>query len=294
MDRLKFHIIKGIRAAKLGIIWSAALVAIKILAGILGHSYALIADGVESATDVVMSAVVWRGLRASGKEANDDYHFGYGKAEPLSAAVVAALMVVAGISVGTVALHTFNDPTEAPSVFTLPILIFVIIVKEIIARKVGYVGKEIDSVAVKNDAAHHRTDVITSAIAFIGISCSLFGGPEWRVADKIAALLCCVVIVKNGITMFRESAHQLMDKAPDDAVIETITKAAYSVPEVKMVEKVLARKSGLAYFIAMHVHADPNMTLHDSHIVGGKVKTAVKKAIPVVKDVLVHMEPAED
>jgi cation diffusion facilitator family transporter len=293
VDHFSKSIDAGVKAAKLGVATNCILSIIKIISGIIGNSYALIADGIESSIDVLLSIVVWRGLRVSAKEANQKYHFGYGKAESLSAVIVSFVIILASLLITFFSIKEILTPHHLPEPFTLIILVLVVVTKELLARKVAKVGDSVDSLSVKGDATHHRADALTSAAAFLGILIALIGGPGWESADDYAALFCAVIIFINGLVILKQAIRELMDRAPSEQMLEDIKKAALSVPEAQFVEKIFARKAGIAYFVALHVHADPLMTLHDAHIVSGKVKTAVKKAIPSVKDVLVHMEPTD-
>lgn len=281
----------AIRTALQGMLINTFLVVLKVLSGIIGNSYALIADGIESGADVFSSLIVWRGLHVSKRDADDEYHFGYGKAETLSGAIVSLMLIGASIAVFILSIREIITPHHLPAKFTLFILIFVFVVKYLLSKRVMKISDDVQSSALKGDAWHHRSDAITSLAAFIGISVALIGGPGWEPADDYAALLCAFIIGWNGIKLLKSSINELMDKAPDDQILQTVTEAASSVPGVTMVEKVLARKSGLSFFIAMHVHADPEISLKAAHILSGMVKTAVKKAVPQVHDVLVHMEP---
>ena len=283
----------AIRAALQGMIINTLLVILKILTGLIGNSYALIADGIESGADVFSSLIVLRGLHVSKRDADEEYHFGYGKAETLSAAIVALLLLGAAVGILLLAIREILTPHHLPATFTLYVLVFVFIVKEVLSRKVMKVSDEVQSSALKGDAWHHRSDAITSLAAFIGISIALVGGPGWEPADDYAALVCACIIAWNGVKLLKSSARELMDKAPDDDILKAVEQAAASVPGVLLVEKVLARKSGLDFFVGMHVHADPNMSLHAAHILSGIVKTSVKRAVPAIKDVLVHMEPGQ-
>ena len=293
MDHLKQRIQIGIKTAQTGILINAMLAIVKVLTGFIGNSYALIADGIESAADVFSSLVVWRGLRIAGRDPNERYHFGYGKAETLSASVVALMLLAAAAAVLIAAIREILVPHHLPSPFTLPVLIVVIVLKEALFRYVSRVGDKVESSALKSDAWHHRSDMLTSLAALVGISAALLGGPGWEPADDYAALACAFVIGWTGVTLLRQSLRDLMDIAPEEAFIEQIRKIASSVEGVRCVEKVLARKSGLVYFLDMHVHADPEMSLHDAHIVSGMVKTAIRRAVPSVHGVMVHMEPDE-
>lgn len=283
----------AIKSALQGVIINTFLVILKILAGIIGNSYALIADGIESGADVFSSIIVWRGLHLSKKDADEEYHFGYGKAETLAGAVVSLLLIGASIAIFILSIREIITPHHLPAPFTLFILIFVCVVKAFLSKRVMEVGEHVNSSALKGDAWHHRSDAITSLAAFIGISIALIGGHGWESADDYAALLCALIIGLNGIKLLRNSAQELMDKAPNDEILQKVVDAANSVPGVMMIEKVLARKSGLSFFVAMHVHADPEISLRAAHILSGMVKTAVKKAVPQIQDVLVHMEPDE-
>lgn len=284
---------QGIRAAQAGLLANAVLSLVKLLAGILGNSYALIADAVESGADVFSSIVVWRGLRIASREADDQFPYGYAKAESLSAAVVALMLLGASVGIAIQAAREIVTPHHAPAPFTLVVLILVVLFKEILFRRVFRVAEEIDSQAIESDAWHHRSDAITSAAAAIGIGIALWGGPGWESADDWAALLAAGVIAVNGYLILRPAIGDLMDRAADREVVERIEKAALAVPDVQAVEKLLARRAGMGYFVGIHVQADPQLSLHDAHIVAGKVKTAIRAAEPAVLDALVHMEPYE-
>lgn len=291
MEPLNDRIRAAITAAQKGALINTILAVTKVIAGILGHSYALIADGIESAADVVSSLVVWRGLSISKREATEDYQFGYGRAETLSGAVAALMLIGAAIAIFLASLREILVPHHLPHPITLPILVIVIITKELLFRYAVDVSDATESSALRSDAWHHRSDALTSAAAFIGISVAVLGGPGWEPADDWAALLCAFVIGYTGVKMLRGSAAELMDRAPDDALIEKMRCAAQQVEGVRLVEKLFARKSGLVYFVDMHVHADAQMSLFDAHELSGKVKSAVKTAVPAVKNVLIHMEP---
>lgn len=288
------RVIRGIRSAQLGLLTNAALGMTKIITGILGNSYALIADGVESTADVIASLVVWRGLVVSARSADEEHPFGYGKAEAVAAATVALMLIGAALGIAVAGVREILTPHHSPAPFTLAVLGLVVVVKEVLARRVFKVGHEVESIAVAADAWHHRSDALTSAAACIGITAALVGGPTWAAADDYAAVVCALIIGYNGVALLRPAIADLMDRAPSPAIIADVERVAHSVPEVRRVEKVLARKVGLGYFVDMHVHADPTMTLRDAHIVSGKVKSAVRAHNPAIIGVLIHMEPHED
>lgn len=280
---------RGQRLAAAGLFLNLGLASIKLLAGIIGHSYALIADAVESMADIVGSAVIWGGLHIAAKPADQDHPYGHGKAEALAALIVAMMVVGAGVAIAVRAIGELITPSHVPAAFTLGVLVVVVVAKEAMFRITRRAGRETGSGAVHTDAWHHRADAITSLAAFVGISLSLyFNQPR---ADAAAALAASGIIVFNGLLLFRTPVHELMDKVPEDVVVRS-RRAAAGVPGVIDVEKTAARKSGTRYWIDMHIHVDPGMTVRDAHAVSHRVKDEIRGRMPEVADVLVHIEPA--
>jgi cation diffusion facilitator family transporter len=282
------------RLAKVGIAVNAILAMIKLLTGVVGHSYALIADGIESTADIFSSLVVWSGLRISTRSADDHYPFGYGKAEALAGAIVSLMLLTAALAIAVESVREIITPHHAPAPFTLVVLVIVMIIKEAMFRRVAEAGREAGSTALQADAWHHRADVITSGCAFIGISVALIGGAGWEMADDWAALVAASIIAYNGVGLLRPAVADLMDRTPAGDLPNRISSAAIEVSEVRAIEKLKIRKAGVEYFVDLHVQADPAMSLHDAHILSGKVKSAIRAAVPAVAGVLIHMEPFED
>lgn len=289
----------GLRSVQRGVLWNASLAAVKLIAGVVGNTYALIADAVESMADVFTSAIVYQGLRVSARAPDEDYPFGYGKAEALAAAVVALMLLGAATVIAVEAIREIRTPHLVPAPWTLIVLVAVILVKLVLARQVRSVGSEIGSTAVHAEGRHHLSDAVTSAAALIGISLaivasSLWPGTRWESADDWAALVASLVIAYNGASILRASSRDLMDRAPGPDVVGKIRDAAEAVPGVLATEQVLVRKAGLVFRVTLHVQASPDMSLHDAHVLGGKVKGAIRAAEPRVDAVLVHLEPFEE
>jgi cation diffusion facilitator family transporter len=282
---------RGIRAMRQGLLVNTALALIKLVAGLLGNSYALVADAVESAGDVVSSLVVWGGLRVAGRDPDEQYPFGYGKAEPLAGAVVGLMLVGAAIGIAIEAVAEIRTPHHAPAPWTLLVLVLVVLAKLLLSRRVEVVGDRIGSAAVRADARHHLSDALTSGAAFVGISIALLGGPGWEQADDWAALVAAAVIVWNGFAVLRPALDDLMDRRPGDSVVAEIRRVAESVPGVLATEKIAVRRSGLALRVTLHVQAAANTPLDEAHAIGGRVKAAIRAALSEVQSVLVHMEP---
>lgn len=289
---------RGIRSAQLGLVINAGLVAVKLVAGVVGHTYALVADAVESTSDIFSSLIVWGGLHVAARPADEDHPYGHGKAEALAGVIVALMLMAAAVAIAIKAVQEIRTPHQAPAPWTLAVLVGVVVVKLLLSRHVTAVGEQLGSTAVRADAWHHMSDAVTSAAAFIGISVALVGGrldgrPGWAAADDWAALFAAGIILINGALLARPALHDLMDHVPDDAITQSIREAAESVPGVLAVETLHVRKSGLAYFIDVHVEADAAMPLAAAHILSGRVKGAIRAAEPQAAGVLVHMEPHE-
>jgi cation diffusion facilitator family transporter len=284
---------RGIRAAQLGILINALLALTKLLAGVVGNSYALVADAIESGTDIFSSLIVMGGLRIARRDPTEEYPFGYGRAETLATAVVALMLIGAAAGIGIEAVREIRTPHHLPAPWTLGVLAVVVIVKWVISRRVEQVGSEIDSTAVKADAWHHLSDAVTSTAAFIGISIALWGGPGWEPADDWAALAAAAVIAYNGLAILRTALRDLMDATPGGEILAEIRRIAEAVPEVLAIEKLQVRRSGMNYHAAIHVQARASMSLADAHALGGRVKATIQEALPQVTRVLIHMEPFE-
>lgn len=284
---------RGVRSAQLGMVTNAILALVKLLAGVFGHSYALIADAVESSADIFSSLIVWGGLRIASRDPDDDYPFGYGKAETVASFTVALMLLGAAVGIAVEAIREIITPHHSPAPWTLIVLVTVVIVKALLARRVGAVGEEVGSTAVKADAWHHMSDAITSAAAFIGISIAVWKGPGWEAADDWAALVASVVICYNGVAMLRTALRDLMDRHPGEDITTPVRRVAEGVPGVAAIEKLLVRRSGISFHVEIHVQADPAMSLAEAHALGGRVKSTIREAQPRVRGVLVHMEPYE-
>ena len=283
---------RSVRVTFLGLLVNAALAAGKIAAGVIGHSQALVADGVESAADFVSSLIVWRGVTVAAAPADEQHPYGHGKAEPLAAAVVATVLIAAAALIVIGAIRDIVTPHDTPAPFTLAVLVGVILIKELLFRVVQREGIALDSSVVSADAWHHRSDAITSLFAFVGISIALVGGKGYETADDYAAVLAAGVIAFNGWRVLRPAMDELMDIAPSADFLENIRSIAARTDEVVRVEKCFVRKTGFEYLVDMHIEVNPGMTVHRAHDIAHQVKDEIRRQVPSVRDVLVHVEPA--
>jgi len=271
---------------------NATLAAGKAVAGTLGHSYALIADAIESFSDVLSSMVVLIGLRVAMRPPDENHPYGHGKAEPLAATMVSLALFGAAVIIAVESIHEIRTPHSTPAPFTLGVLAAVVIIKEILFRYVVKVGQSLQSTAVRTDAWHHRSDAITSGLAFVGISIALLGGKGWETADDWAALLASGIIMFNAYLLLRPAVLELTDSVPGAAIGDDVRKVALSAPGVLSLDKCFVRKMGFDYYVDLHVVVDRDMPVWRGHQIAHAVKDAVRGAHPEVADVLVHIEPA--
>jgi cation diffusion facilitator family transporter len=280
------------RSALLGVIINPLLVIIKLTAGILGHSYALIADAIESGLDIGVSIVTWRAIRLGAKPPDSDHPYGHGKAEPLAAMVIALVMIVAAIGLAIESVQLIVTRHPLPHFFTLPVLAVVIVTKELLSRFVFKVGKSVNSTIMRVDAWHHRADALVSISAFIGISVALIKGDGYESADDWAALVACAIIIFNAIHMFRPALAEVMDAVPDNDDIEKqVREIASKVKDVRKLDKCRVRKYGLKWIVDLHVGVDGDLSVKHGHAIAHEVKDALIRAGIGVADVLVHIEP---
>ena len=286
--------VRASRWALWGAVVNAVLSTVKILAGVFGHSYALIADGIESSLDIASSLVIWGGLRYAAKEPDREHPYGHGKAEPISALVASTALTGAGLVLAVLSVREILAPDHAmPSAIGLAVVVVVIGVKEVMFRRVAAAGEQIGSQALRADAWHHRSDAITSVAALVGILIARIGGPGWERADAWAALFACAIIGYNGYKLVVPALAEIMDTAPGPEIVGTVRHAADMVPGVATVEQCRVRKMGLEFYVDLHIGVEGTITVADGHDIAHRVKDAVRAAEPRVADALVHVEPVE-
>ncbi|MFM1748663.1 MAG: Ferrous-iron efflux pump FieF, partial [Verrucomicrobiota bacterium] len=255
------HAEAGARLVLRGVALNLGLAAVKFAGGILGNTYALVADAAESLLDVVSSLLVWAGFKVAARPPDADHPYGHGKAEALAALVVAAF--VFGMA-GLVCYHAVREiitPHRAPAWWTLLVLALVVAVKLWFSRRMRAAGEETGSTALGVEALHHWSDAMTSAAAFVGIALALWGGRGWEVADDWAALFACIVIAFNGAVMVLKAQGDVMDAAVPAGFEREVRAMALAVPGVLALDKVRMRKSGLTHLVDIQVRVDGNLTV---------------------------------
>lgn len=267
------------------------LAAGKLVAGIFGHSFALIADAIESISDIFSSFIVFLGLKISTKPSDERHPYGHGKVEPLVTFIVVALLVLSSVIIATEAVDNIRTPHSLPKPFTLIVLACVILFKEISFRYVNNKGEEMDSTSLKADAWHHRSDAFTSAAAFIGITIALIGGKGYESADDWAALVASGIIIYNAYLIFRPALGELLDEQKYDDLIQHIKTESLNVAGVANTEKCYIRKFGMSYFVDIHVRVERSLTVEQGHHIAHNLKNYLMEKNPQIEDVMTHIEP---
>lgn len=284
----------GQSSVYVGILINFVLAAVKGVAGVVGNSYALVADAIESTTDIFSSLAVLFGLKMAGKPADASHPYGHGKFEPLAAVAVAMFLLGAAILIAVASVHEIVTPHHAPAPFTLLVLVLVIVVKELLFRFVAKVGDTVSSTAIKADAWHHRSDAITSFAAFVGISIALLGGPGYESADDFAALVAAIVISINAVFIFKPALFELTDAAPSPEIAKDVRRVAESIKGVLGTHKCHVRKLGFDHFVDLDILCDPDSSIRQGHEIAHDVGEAIHRELPLISRVLVHVEPVDD
>lgn len=284
---------QSVTVTLIGLIMSAFLAIIKALGGIFGNSYALIADAIESIGDVLTSTLLLLGLRWSSKPPDKDHPYGHGKIEALISLGIALALCIAAYVIARESIHNIVTPHKIPKPYTLVILVVVIVVKETLYRFVLKTGTQINSGVIKADAVHHRSDAITSALAFVGISIGIIGGDGYEVADDWAALLASAFILYNAYTIVRPAIGELLDEELEPELNDKVKRIAAAVTGVLFVQKCHTRKTGVMNHADLHIWVDKQLSVEQGHRIAHDVKDAIQHTLPQFADVMIHVEPAQ-
>ncbi len=282
----------GQRVAVAGIIVSGSLAAIKILAGWAGHSTSVVADGFESAGDVFASGFVLLGLTLAAKPADSNHPYGHGRAETLTGLLIGLGLALAGGVISYRALEHVGELRQPPAAFVIWPLIASAIAKAILSGTKFHYGRRLQSSALIADAWNDGVDILSALAALVAVALTLIDPARFLAADHYGGFAVGLIVIFTGLRVARETAFQLMDTMPDQAIIDRIRDVALSVPGVYGVEKCYARKTGLQYHVDLHLEVDPEITVRHSHDIATQVRIRIKETLNFVADVLVHVEPA--
>jgi cation diffusion facilitator family transporter len=282
---------KAIKATYFSIIGNTTLAIVKGLAGFFGNSYALVADAIESTTDIFASFLVLFGIKYSNKPADDNHPYGHGRAEPLITFLVVGFLITSATIIGYESIINIQTPHQLPKPWTLFVLGAIIIWKEYSFRLVMKRSKETNSSSLKADAWHHRSDALTSVAAFVGISIALFLGKGYEAADDWAALFASVFILYNSYLIFRPALGEIMDEHLYDDLVEEIRKVSHQVDGIIDTEKCFIRKAGMQYHVDLHARVNGTISVKEGHDLSHKLKDTLRDKIPELGHVLIHIEP---
>lgn len=285
------HQEKAIKATYFSIIGNTSLAVIKGLAGFFGNSYALIADAIESTTDIFASFLVLFGIKYSNKPADKNHPYGHGRAEPLITFLVVGFLITSATIIAYESILNIQTPHDLPKSWTLFVLGAIIIWKEYSFRLVMKRSVETNSSSLRADAWHHRSDAITSIAAFVGISIALILGKGYESADDWAALFASGFILYNSYLIFRPALGEIMDEHLNDDLIEEIRKVASKVEGIIDTEKCFIRKAGMKYHVDLHAIVDAHISVKEGHDLAHKLKDTLREEIPELGHVLIHVEP---
>jgi len=285
------HYREAMIATAVGLIVNFAVGLVKLIGGVVGQSFALIADSINSLGDTVASVVTIAALWFAQVPPDDEHPYGHTRAESVAGLFIALLIIASGFFVSWEAVMRLGDEHGIPPVWTLWIAGGNVVVKEALFWFNRHVGRRTGSSAILANAWDHRTDALCSLAVLVGLGVIFVGGPRWIWADELAALLVAAVILVSGIRLLLNSMHELLDPQADEAFVREIRAAAAAVPGVQAVEKLWVRKTGIEYLVDIHIQVDPDMTVAAGHRISHAVRDQLVARFAAVRAVLVHLEP---
>ena len=282
----------ALRVSRVTIFINLFLSAVKLLAGIVARSGAMISDAAHSASDVLSTVVVILGMRAASKASDREHPFGHERMECVAALVLSGALLITGLGIGWAGIKKIfmEDPESLPIPGALALIAAVvsIVVKEGMYHYTRAAAKKIDSPALMADAWHHRSDALSSIGAAIGIGGARLGLP---ILDPIASLVICVMIAKAAYDIFRDAVSKMVDQSCDEDTEEAIRGCAMAHEGVKRVDQILTRRFGNRVYIEMEIAMDGSLSLWESHAIAERVHADVEAAFPEVKHIMIHVNP---
>ena len=280
-----------LRASYASIIGNGLLSAAKLVVGFISGSFAVISDGIDSASDVAVSAVIAVTAKIMERKPNTKYVYGYAKAESIATKILSMAIFFAGAQMLFSAVeHLFSkEPREMPGMIAIYVTVASIVCKLLLSLYQTGVGKKTGSSMLIANGINMRNDVIISLSVLVGLFFSFI--LEMPVFDSITALLVSIFIIRSAIMIFMDSNVELMDGVKDTSVYQKIFNAIGEVEGVGNPHRVRSRSIGVKYMITLDVEADGNMTLAEAHALSNKIEENIRNNIPEVYDIVVHIEP---
>ncbi|HOM87621.1 MAG TPA: cation diffusion facilitator family transporter [Spirochaetota bacterium] len=275
----------------IGMIVNIMLSVFKLVAGIIGHSQAMVADGVHSISDLTTDAAVLIGIRYWSTPADEDHPYGHERIESLVTAFVGVALFIVGIGIAYNGIVTAFEPDiKSPELIALIAAFVSIVSKELLYRWTVKLGKEIDSSSVVANAWHHRSDALSSIPALLAVGLAMIH-PKLAFFDHLGAVVVAIFIIKVSIDIMKPVIMELSDKGAPKPQISQIDSIVMGVEGVKEVHSIRSRRCGSGYFVDLHVLVDGNMSVQSGHDIARTVKYQLLDKGPKVLDVMVHLEP---
>lgn len=285
----------AVKVSMVSIVGNIILSTLKLLAGIVAHSGAMISDAVHSASDVFSSIVVIIGVKLSAKKSDKEHPYGHERMECVAAIILAVVLLVTGLFIGESTIKTIVSRNiagiEIPGVLALAAAVLSIVTKEAMFWYTRHYAKLLDSGAVMADAWHHRSDALSSVGALIGIAGARMGMP---VLEPIASLVICVFIIKASYDIFKDAVDKMVDHSCDDETEEALRQCAMSQDGVKGVDLLQTRIFGNKIYVDIEIKMDGSKTLSEGHETAEKVHSVIEQSFPKVKHIMVHVNPEEE
>lgn len=284
---------QAMQAGTVSLVSNVALSCVKLLVGIAGSSYALIADGIESLADSVSSLIVWNGLRVGAREPDHEHPYGHGKAEAIATFIAGIGLVLSGGLIAIQAVREILTVQSTPALFTVPALVGIIATKEGLYHFMRRQALRNNSQALLAEAWHHRSDSLTSLCVLLGLCLAVFAGPGFAAADDIAALLVTLLIFRNGWRIIRLAVDELMDRQILGESHRLIREVIADTPGVVAVETLWIRRSGRRYHVDVHLEVDPAISVRQGHDIAHHVKHRLLELEAMdIEHVGTHVEPS--
>jgi cation diffusion facilitator family transporter len=282
------------RLALTGMAVSGLLAVLKIIVGTQAHSTSVLADGFESAADVVSSGLVWLGLTVASRPADENHPYGHGRFEILTGFAMGCILSATGVAICWRSWSKVGVAEQPPEAWALWAIVVSIAAKAALSWTKLHFGKNLGSASLLADGQNDFVDILSGSVALAALGLTLYNPGRFVEADHLGGIAVGLIVSFLGTQVIRETAMQLMDTMPDDDKLRAVRDVALQVPGARAVEKCYARKTGLQYHVDLHLQVDSHLSVRDSHLISGKVKTAIKHKLPWVQNVLVHVEPWED
>lgn len=282
------------RLALTGMAVSGLLAVLKIIVGTQAHSTSVVADGFESAADVISSGLVWLGLTVASRPADQNHPYGHGRFEILTGFAMGCILAATGVAICWRSWGKVGVTEQPPEAWALWAIVISIAAKAVLSWTKLHFGKNLGSASLLADGQNDFVDILSGFVALVALGLTLYNPVRFAEADHLGGIVVGLIVSFLGTQVIRETAMQLMDTMPDDDKLRAVRDVALQVPGARAVEKCYARKTGLQYHVDLHLQVDPDLSVRDSHVISGKVKTAIKQKLPWVQNVLVHVEPWDD